>query len=125
MAKDPDWRSKKITQAIEREKKAQEAALKAQNIANQQKANLGFQNTGMGAPGGMNAGGMGNPMDNMGASGTNSSFPFYNPANRTKGQQEFVKTWGTRENRDYWKYNGKKVQSDNGSGNISQNSGPC
>jgi tetratricopeptide (TPR) repeat protein len=72
----------------------------------------------------MNAGGgMGNPMDNMGASGTNSSFPFYNPANRTKGQQEFVKTWGTRENRDYWKYNGKKVQSDNGNGNLSQNPG--
>ena len=124
MAKDPDWRSKKIAEAIEREKKAQDAALKAQNIANQQKANSGSQNPGMGGPGGMNAGGgMGNPMDNMGASGTNSSFPFYNPANRAKGQQEFVKTWGTRENRDYWKYNGKKVQSDNGNGNVSQNPG--
>ncbi|NBV37579.1 MAG: hypothetical protein EBR94_09970, partial [Bacteroidetes bacterium] len=48
MAKDPDWRAKKIAEAIEREKKAQEAALKAQNVANQKKANTGFQNPGMG-----------------------------------------------------------------------------
>lgn len=61
-------------------------------MANHQKANSGFQNPGTGGIGGMNAGGgMGNPMDNMGTSGTNSSFPFYNPANRTKGQQDFVK----------------------------------
>ena len=120
MAKDPDWRAKKIAEAIEREKKAQEAALKAQNVANQKKANTGFQNPGMGGPGGMNAGGgMGNPMDNMGSSSTSSSFPFYNQATRTKGQQEFVKLWGTRENRDYWKYNSKKVQSDNSSPNSS------
>jgi tetratricopeptide (TPR) repeat protein len=112
MAKDPDWRSKKIAEAIEREKKAQDAAIKAQNIANQQKANSGFQNPGMGGPGGNPNTGMGNPMDNLGTSSTNSSFPFYNPANRTKGQQEFVKNWGTRENRDFWKYNSKKVQSD-------------
>ena len=120
MAKDPDWRAKKIAEAIEREKKAQEAALKAQNVANQKKANTGFQNPGMGGPGGMNAGGgMGNPMDNMGSSSTSSSFPFYNQATRTKGQQEFVKLWGTRENRDYWKYNSKKVQTDNSSPNSS------
>ena len=119
MAKDPDWRSKKIAEAIEREKKAQEAALKAQNIANQKKANAGFQNPGMNGPGGMNPNGMGNPMDNMGTSGTNSSFPFYNQATRTKGQQEFVKNWGSRENRDYWKYNSKKVQTDNPMGNGS------
>ena len=119
MAKDPDWRSKKIAEAIEREKKAQDAAIKAQNIANQQKANSGFQNPGMGGPGGNPNTGMGNPMDNLGTSSTNSSFPFYNPANRTKGQQEFVKNWGTRENRDFWKYNSKKVQSD-----ISANPNP-
>jgi len=119
MAKDPDWRSKKITEAIEREKKAQDAAIKAQNIASQQKANNGFQNSGMGGPGGNPNTGMGNPMDNMGTSSTNSSFPFYNPANRAKGQQEFVKNWGTRENRDFWKYNSKKVQSD-----ISANPNP-
>ena len=120
MAKDPDWRAKKIAEAIEREKKAQEAALKAQNVANQKKANTGFQNPGMVGPGGMNAGGgMGNPMDNMGSSSTSSSFPFYNQATRTKGQQEFVKLWGTRENRDYWKYNSKKVQTDNSSPNSS------
>ena len=123
MARDPDWRSKKITEAIQREKKALDAALKAQNMADQQKANSGFQNPGTGGMGGMNAGGgMGNPMDNMGTSGTNSSFPFYNPANRTKGQQDFVKNWGTRENRDYWKYNGKKIQSDNGNLNPSPGS---
>jgi tetratricopeptide (TPR) repeat protein len=112
MAKDPDWRAKKIAEAIEREKKAQEAALKAQNVANQKKANTGFQNPGMG--------GFGNPLDNIdnaGAAPSNSSFPFYNQATRTKGQQEFVKLWGTRENRDYWKYNSKKVQTDNSSPN--------
>jgi tetratricopeptide (TPR) repeat protein len=114
MAKDPDWRAKKIAEAIEREKKAQEAALKAQNVANQKKANTGFQNPGMG--------GFGNPLDNIdnaGAAPSNSSFPFYNQATRTKGQQEFVKLWGTRENRDYWKYNSKKVQTDNSSPNSS------
>lgn len=120
MAKDPEWRAKKIADAIEKEKKDQEAALKAQNLANQQKANNGFQNPGMGGPGGGNPNtGMGNPMDNMGTSGTNSSFPFYNPVNRAKGQQEFIKNWGTRENRDYWKYNSKKIQSDNS--NLGQN----
>lgn len=123
MARDPDWRSKKITEAIQREKKSLDAALKAQNMANQQNANSGFQNPGTGGMGGMNVGGgMGNPMDNMGTSSTNSSFPFYNPANRTKGQQDFVKNWGTRENRDYWKYNGKKIQSDNGNLNPSTGS---
>lgn len=124
MAKDPEWRSKKIAQAIEREKKAQDAALNAQNIASKQKANSGFQNPGMGGPAGMNSNpGMGNPMDNMGTSSTNSSFPFYNPVNRSKSQLDFEKNWGVRENRDFWKYNSKKVQADNGNGGLSQNTG--
>ena len=35
--------------------------------------------------------------------GGNSSFPFYNPALRTKSRQEFNTYWGTRANRDYWR----------------------
>lgn len=43
--------------------------------------------------------------------GGNSSFPFYNPALRTKSRQEFNTYWGTRANRDYWRISSKKVSS--------------
>lgn len=36
------------------------------------------------------------------------SFPFYNTALRTKGQQDFQTFWGVRENRDFWRINSKK-----------------
>lgn len=40
--------------------------------------------------------------------GTSSSFPFYNPALKSKSAQEFQSYWGNRVNRDYWRINAKK-----------------
>jgi len=106
MAKDPKWRAEKIAEAIDREKKAAEAAQKAQELAQAKKDNSGMPpigGSGMGGMGGMGGG------DMQSMSSGNASFPFYNALNRSKSAQEFEKTWGKRENRDYWKYAAKKV----------------
>jgi tetratricopeptide (TPR) repeat protein len=106
MAKDPKWRSEKIAQAIDREKKEAEAAQKAQALAQARK-----DNSGMPPAGGF--GGMGGAPNDMPAmSSGNSSFPFYNSLNRSKSSQEFQKSWGARENKDNWKYAAKKTASD-------------
>jgi tetratricopeptide (TPR) repeat protein len=106
MAKDPKWRSEKIAQAIDREKKEAEAAQKAQALAQARK-----DNSGMPPAGGF--GGMGGAPNDMPAmSSGNSSFPFYNSLNRSKSSQEFQKIWGARENKDNWKYAAKKTASD-------------
>ena len=112
MVKDPKWRAEKIAEAIEREKKAAEASQKAQELAQSKKDNSGMNPAGgFGGRGGM--GGMGGAPPDMGAmSSGNSSFPFYNALNRSKSTQEFQKTWGSRENRDFWKYAAKKIQTD-------------
>jgi len=113
MAKDPKWRSEKIAQAIDREKKEAEAALKAQALAQARK-----DNSGMPPVGGF--GGMGGAPNDMPAmSSGNSSFPFYNSLNRSKSSQEFQKIWGARENKDNWKYAAKKTASDE---NLNTNS---
>ena len=106
MAKDPKWRSEKIAQAIDREKKEAEAAQKAQALAQARKDNSGMSPTG-------GFGGMGGAPNDMPAmSSGNSSFPFYNSLNRSKSSQEFQKIWGARENKDNWKYAAKKTASD-------------
>ena len=106
MAKDPKWRSEKIAQAIDREKKEAEAAQKAQALAQARKDNSGMPPTG-------GFGGMGGAPNDMPAmSSGNSSFPFYNSLNRSKSSQEFQKIWGARENKDNWKYAAKKTASD-------------
>jgi tetratricopeptide (TPR) repeat protein len=88
MAKDPKWRSEKIAQAIDREKKEAEAAQKAQALAQARK-----DNSGMPPAGGF--GGMGGAPNDMPAmSSGNSSFPFYNSLNRSKSSQEFQKNLG-------------------------------
>lgn len=119
MAKDPKWRAEKIAEAIDREKKAAEAAQKAQALAQAKKDNSGMPplgGSGMGGMGGMGGSGTG---DMQSMSSGNSSFPFYNAQNRSKSAQEFQKLWGVRENRDYWKYASKKSLS--GSDPIAKN----
>ena len=109
MVKDPRWRSEKIAEAIDREKKEAEAAQKAQELAQAKKDNSGMPpigGSGMGGMGGMGGG------DMQSMSSGNASFPFYNALNRSKSTQEFQKIWGKRENRDYWKYAAKKVISE-------------
>lgn len=97
MAIDPKWRAEKIAQAIEKEKKDADALAKAKtanSLKNQNAGNLNLPPT----------------MSDMGAATTsaNSSFPFYNALTKDKGKMEFEKNWGNRENRDFWKYVGKK-----------------
>lgn len=53
----------------------------------------------------------------MNGMNANSSFPFYNMMTRSKGEQEFVKTWGKRDNKDHWRLSSKKQ-----SGVINNNS---
>ena len=109
MVKDPRWRSEKIAEAIDREKKEAEAVQKAQELAQAKKDNSGMPpigGSGMGGMGGMGGG------DMQSMSSGNASFPFYNALNRSKSTQEFQKIWGKRENRDYWKYAAKKVISE-------------
>ncbi len=113
MAKDADWRSKKISEAIAREK------LEAQRAADAEKLKQQAKNGGGNAPGGfpgnpdfapMNAGGGGMPT--MGGS---ASFPFYTAAQRTKGIQDFERLWGKRSNADYWRYSNRKSEIENNS----------
>lgn len=106
MAKDPKWRAEKIAEAIDREKKAAEAAQKAKELADARKDNSGMPPAG--GFGNNNLNNLDAPPTIQGMSSGNSSFPFYNAANRSKSTQEFQKAWGSRENRDYWKYNAKK-----------------
>ncbi len=110
MAKDPDWRSKKIAEAITREK------LEAQRAADAEKAKQQSKNGGNNSPNGfpgnpdfapMNAGG------NMPGMGGSASFPFYTPAQRTKGIQDFERLWGKRSNDDYWRYSNRKTDLEN------------
>ncbi len=110
MAKDPDWRSKKIAEAIVREK------LEAQRAADAEKAKQQSKNGGNNSPNGfpgnpdfapMNAGG------NMPGMGGSASFPFYTPAQRTKGIQDFERLWGKRSNDDYWRYSNRKTDLEN------------
>ena len=107
MAKDPEWRSKKISEAIAKEKqdaiRAAEAE-KAKQMAKNNGGNTpgGFPNNPDFAP--MNAGGSNPPGMNGSA-----SFPFYTAAQRTKGKQDFERLWGQRANADYWRYSNRKT----------------
>ncbi len=92
MANDKDWRKIKIKEAIQREKNAEaQAKLPQPKVPNT-----------ITMPG--------NPDAPSGMTGmnANSSFPFYNMMTRSKGEQEFIKTWGKRENKDYWRLSSKK-----------------
>ena len=101
MANDKDWRKLKIKEAIQREKNAEALAKQPQPKAPTTISMPGNPD----APGGMTG---------MNA---NSSFPFYNMMTRSKGEQEFVKTWGKRDNKDHWRLSSKKQ-----SGVINNNS---
>lgn len=117
MANDPIWRTKKIKEAIEREKTLQEAALsKKKNINYNNQANNNANPASMPGMNGMSDMGMPNPLTSpdlgMRSTSGNSSFPFYNALNRSKGEQEFKKIWSTRSNIDYWRYGAKKSVSE-------------
>ena len=102
MANDANWRSAKIAEAIAREKaEAQRAAERAAQMSKTNNAAAGFPGNPDFAP--MNSGGGG-----MATAGQ-SSFPFYNPAQRLKGKQDFERMWGKRENSDYWRYSNRKT----------------
>jgi tetratricopeptide (TPR) repeat protein len=45
--------------------------------------------------------------DPMAGGGT--AFPFYNAALRARGYNEFIRVWGQRENRDYWRLKNKRT----------------
>jgi tetratricopeptide (TPR) repeat protein len=92
LARDPDLRERTIDKIIEQEKKQPAPKSSPDPVAP--------------APGNMN---------NTG----NTSFPFYNQANRARGITEFQKKWGERANRDYWRINSKassNASADNNSG---------
>lgn len=91
MANDKDWRKTKIKEAIQREKIAEQ-----QSKLPQPKA----PNT-ISMPGNPEAGG-------LSGMNINSSFPFYNMMTRNKGEQDFIKIWGKRENKDYWRLSSRK-----------------
>ncbi len=113
MAKDPEWRSKKIAEAIAREKQ------EAQRAADAEKAKQLSKNGGGNSPGGFPNNPDFAPMNNGGGMpgmGGSASFPFYTPAQRTKGIQDFERLWGKRSNNDYWRYSNRKssdVESSN------------
>lgn len=112
MASDPNWRTAKIQEAIAREKlEAQVAAAKAAQM-NKNNAATGFPGNPDFAP--MNSGGGG-----MATAGQ-SSFPFYNPAQRIKGKQDFERLWGKRENADYWRYSNRKTNLEDGGGMVNK-----
>jgi len=54
-------------------------------------------------PGGV----QGDPM-----AGGAAAFPFYNAALRARGYNEFVRIWGQRENRDYWRLKNKRTMAE-------------
>lgn len=92
LARDPDLRERTIDKIIEQEKKQPAPKSSPDPVAP--------------TPGNNN---------NTG----NTSFPFYNQANRTRGITEFQKVWGERANRDYWRINSKassNASADNNSG---------
>jgi hypothetical protein len=91
MVNDKDWRKAKIKEAIQREK-TEEA-----------RAKLPQPKT----PGNMNQL-PGNPDMNNGMANSNSSFPFYNMLSRKKGEDDFVKNWGKRDDKDFWRYSSRK-----------------
>ncbi len=115
MANDPTWRTKKIKEAIEREKKIQESLSKIKKINSNQASN-NFNPASMPGMNGMGDLGMPNSMTSpdlgMRSTSGNSSFPFYNPLNRSKGEQEFKKIWSTRNNNDFWRYGARKSISE-------------
>lgn len=90
MANDKDWRKVKIKEAIQREKIAE-----TKSKLPEPKMPIT-----MTMPG--------NPDGGLGNMNTNSSFPFYNMITRSKGEQEFVKNWGKRDNKDFWRLTSKK-----------------
>lgn len=94
MAKDPEWRESKINEALAREeaeKLAAEAAKTAQNALPPTAGNL------------PNMPGM------AGLPGAGSTFPFYNENTRNKGIQDFNRSWGPRDNQDFWSVNALKT----------------
>ena len=93
MVNDKDWRKVKIKDAIQREKLAE---IKSKLPQPKAPSTITMP---------------GNPDGGLGNSNTNSSFPFYNMLTRSKGEQEFVKTWGKRENKDFWRLISKKQSS--------------
>lgn len=94
MANDKDWRKTKIKEAIQREKNEEAKAKLPQPKA----------------PGPINQM-PGNPDMNGGMAQSNSSFPFYNMMNRKKGEEDFIKIWGKRDNKDFWRYSARKQSS--------------
>lgn len=56
-------------------------------------------------PGGV----QGDPM-----AGGAAAFPFYNAALRARGYNEFIRIWGQRENRDYWRLKNKRTMTESG-----------
>ncbi|MEY3983050.1 MAG: hypothetical protein RL160_607, partial [Bacteroidota bacterium] len=50
-----------------------------------------------------------------------SVFPFYNATLRARGYNEFVRLWGQRENRDYWRVKNMRINPDP-SQNVNQDS---
>ena len=91
MVNDKDWRKVKIKEAIQREKNEEARAKLPQPKP----------------PGNMNQL-PGNPDMNNGMANSNSSFPFYNMLNRKKGEDDFIKNWGKRDNKDFWRYSSRK-----------------
>jgi len=84
MALDPVWRDKKINEAIAREEAEKQAA---------EAAKLVQSNPNPATP----------TLPNMpGMPGNGTAFPFYTEAARTKGVQDFNRSWGPRENSDFW-----------------------
>lgn len=97
LARDPDLREKTIDRLIEQEKK--QPAPKAGNDPAPPTPGNSVNNTG------------------------NTSFPFYNQANRSRGIVEFQKVWGERANRDYWRINAKASSNSNSENGNPENGG--
>ena len=93
MAKDPEWRELKIKEALAREEAERLAAEAAKNSLNSPPPT---------------AGNLPNMPGMAGLPGSGSTFPFYNENTRTKGIQDFNRSWGPRENQDFWSVNALK-----------------
>ncbi len=88
--------------AAEQERKQKEQQQQAPTLPNQPPAGGFQQDPGIGA----------------------SAFPFYNAALRARGYNEFIRLWGQRDNRDYWRLKNMRVVSDpNQGGNTSADNG--
>ena len=110
MATDENFRKDKIKLAKKAEKDLADK-LQAEKELQAQKNNR--NNSVM--PGGM-------PSPTMNSGGSGSSFPFYNVVTRKNGINEFNKKWGSRINRDFWRYNVKSTEFANATSQLNSNS---